>query len=67
MQGFGILAGGVFAIMVSIAFKLKFDTPAYMVDPLGSTVPQADYVWRIILMLGAIPAAMTYYSRSKMP
>ena len=67
MQGFGILAGGVFAILVSIAFKSKFDAPAYMVDPLGSTVPQADYVWRIILMFGAIPAAMTYYSRSKMP
>ncbi|KEH42530.1 putative major facilitator, sugar transporter, major facilitator superfamily [Medicago truncatula] len=67
MQGFGILAGGVFAIIVSIAFKSKFDAPAYMIDPLGSTVPQADYVWRIILMFGAIPAAMTYYSRSKMP
>jgi PHS family inorganic phosphate transporter-like MFS transporter len=38
-----------------------------MVDPLGSTVPEADYVWRIIVMFGAIPAAMTYYSRSKMP
>jgi PHS family inorganic phosphate transporter-like MFS transporter len=67
MQGFGILAGGVFAMLVSTAFKSKFDAPAYMVDPLGSTVPEADYVWRIILMFGAIPAAMTYYSRSKMP
>jgi PHS family inorganic phosphate transporter-like MFS transporter len=67
MQGFGILAGGVFAMLVSTAFKSKFDAPAYMVDPLGSTVPEADYVWRIIVMFGAIPAAMTYYSRSKMP
>jgi MFS transporter, PHS family, inorganic phosphate transporter len=67
MQGFGIVAGSVFAIMVSIAFKSKFDAPPYMVDPLGSTVREADYVWRIILMFGAIPAAMTYYSRSKMP
>jgi MFS transporter, PHS family, inorganic phosphate transporter len=67
MQGFGIVAGSVFAIMVSIAFKSKFDAPPYMVDPLGSTVPEDDYVWRIILMFGAIQAAMTYYSRSKMP
>ncbi|KAK1362562.1 Inorganic phosphate transporter [Heracleum sosnowskyi] len=27
----------------------------------------ADYVWRIILMFGAIPAGMTYYWRMKMP
>ena len=67
MQGFGIVAGGAFAIIVSLAFKSKFDAPPYMVDPLGSTVSQADYVWRIILMFGAIPAALTYYSRSKMP
>ncbi|CAJ2627659.1 unnamed protein product [Trifolium pratense] len=67
MQGFGILAGGAFAMLVSTAFKSKFDAPAYMVDPLGSTVPEADYVWRIIVMFGAIPAAMTYYLRSKMP
>ncbi|KAF7818420.1 inorganic phosphate transporter 1-4-like [Senna tora] len=67
MQGFGILAGGVFAIIVSAAFKSRFDAPSYEVDPIGSTVPQADFVWRIILMVGALPAAMTFYSRSKMP
>ncbi|OIW01696.1 hypothetical protein TanjilG_01203 [Lupinus angustifolius] len=67
MQGFGILAGGIFAIVISSTFKSNFSAPAYEVDPLGSTVPQADYVWRIILMFGAIPAAMTFYSRSKMP
>lgn len=67
MQGFGILAGGIFAIIISSAFNAKFDAPTYEVDPLASTVPQADYVWRIILMVGALPAAMTFYSRSKMP
>ncbi|XP_010427180.1 PREDICTED: probable inorganic phosphate transporter 1-7 [Camelina sativa] len=67
MQGFGILTGGIFAIIVSAAFEAKFPSPAYQVDALGSTIPQADYVWRIILMVGALPAAMTYYSRSKMP
>ncbi|XP_004493772.1 inorganic phosphate transporter 1-4-like [Cicer arietinum] len=67
MQGFGILGGGVFAIIVSIAFKAKFDSPPYEVDPVGSTVPQADYIWRIIVMVGALPAALTYYWRMKMP
>ncbi|CAN0886369.1 Probable inorganic phosphate transporter 1-7 [Linum grandiflorum] len=54
MQGFGILTGGVFAILVSSSFN-------------GSTVEQADYVWRIILMVGALPAGLTYYWRMKMP
>ncbi|KAK6119095.1 hypothetical protein DH2020_047167 [Rehmannia glutinosa] len=27
----------------------------------------ADYVWRIILMLGALPAVLSYYWRMKMP
>ena len=67
MQGFGILGGGIFAIIVSSAFKSKFDAPSYAVDPVASTVPQADYVWRIILMVGALPAALTYYWRMKMP
>nr|KYP49205.1 putative inorganic phosphate transporter 1-7 [Cajanus cajan] len=68
MQGFGILVGGVFAIVIAfVFFKTKFSAPPYEVDPLGSTVPQADYVWRIILMAGALPAALTYYWRLKMP
>lgn len=67
MQGFGILAGGIFAIIISASFKARFDAPPYSVDELGSTVPQADFVWRIILMVGALPAAMTYYWRMKMP
>ncbi|OVA02419.1 General substrate transporter [Macleaya cordata] len=67
MQGFGILAGGMVAIIVSAAFKAKFDVPAYEIAGDASTVPQADYVWRIILMFGAIPAALTYYWRMKMP
>ncbi|XP_058766487.1 probable inorganic phosphate transporter 1-7 [Vicia villosa] len=67
MQGFGILGGGLFAIIISAAFKANFDSPSYEVDPLRSTVPQADYIWRIIVMVGAIPAALTYYSRTKMP
>ncbi|CAK7347008.1 unnamed protein product [Dovyalis caffra] len=67
MQGFGILAGGIVAMAVSAIFRAVYKAPAYSVDPIGSTVPQADYVWRIILMLGALPAVLTYYWRLKMP
>ncbi|KAL5561886.1 hypothetical protein UlMin_031633 [Ulmus minor] len=67
MQGFGILAGGVFAIIISAAFQSWFSSPSYEVDPIGSTIPQADFLWRIILMVGALPAALTYYWRMKMP
>ncbi|KAK9289099.1 hypothetical protein L1049_017571 [Liquidambar formosana] len=67
MQGFGILAGGMVAIIVSAAFKAKYPAPAYQDGAVASTVPQADYVWRIILMFGAVPALLTYYWRMKMP
>ncbi|EEF44177.1 probable inorganic phosphate transporter 1-5 [Ricinus communis] len=67
MQGFGILAGGIFALIVASAFDHAYSAPTYERNPVGSTVPEADYIWRIILMFGAIPAAMTYYWRMKMP
>lgn len=67
MQGFGILSGGIFAMIISTAFDARFPAPAYEVDPVASTIPQADYVWRIILMAGSLPALLTYYSRMKMP
>ena len=67
MQGFGILAGGVVAIIVSSAFDAKFPAPSYQENPAASTVPEADYVWRIIVIFGAFPALLTYYWRMKMP
>ncbi|KAK8674191.1 hypothetical protein V6N13_112487 [Hibiscus sabdariffa] len=67
MQGFGILAGGMVAIVVSGAFKVKYPSPPFEKNPNGSTVPEADYVWRIILMFGALPALLTFYWRMKMP
>ncbi|QCE07644.1 MFS transporter [Vigna unguiculata] len=60
MQGFGILAGGVVAIVVSAIFSALYPSPTFQVNPILSTVPQADYVWRMILMFGAIPAAVSY-------
>lgn len=47
-------------MIISARFK---NTAAYEADQLG----QADYVWRIVLMLGAVPALLTYYWRMKMP
>ncbi|PWA69444.1 phosphate transporter 1 [Artemisia annua] len=67
MQGFGILASGVVALIVSASFDHAFNEPSYATNPVLSTAPQSDYIWRIILMFGAIPAALTYYWRMKMP
>ncbi|CDY32949.1 BnaA09g16440D [Brassica napus] len=67
MQGVGILAGGFVALAVSSIFDKKFPSPTYAVDRALSTPPQADYIWRIIVMFGALPAALTYYWRMKMP
>jgi len=68
MQGFGIMAGGVFALIVAAAFDHKYQVPSYEENAKASLVlPAFDYVWRIILMFGAVPAALTYYWRMKMP
>ncbi|XWS13376.1 hypothetical protein CRYUN_Cryun36dG0032400 [Craigia yunnanensis] len=67
MQGFGILAGGIVALIVSAAFDHAYKAPTYSVNGKDSTAPEADYIWRIILMFGAVPALLTYYWRMKMP
>ncbi|TKY51864.1 inorganic phosphate transporter 1-7 [Spatholobus suberectus] len=67
MQGFGILAGGIVALIVSSAYDHKYKLPSYEENKTGSIVHSLDYVWRIILMFGAVPAALTYYWRMKMP
>ncbi|KAK4357016.1 hypothetical protein RND71_022626 [Anisodus tanguticus] len=67
MQGFGILAGGIVALVVAGTFKNAYPSPIYSVNAKDSTPPEADLVWRIILMFGAIPALLTYYWRMKMP
>ncbi|KAJ6874738.1 hypothetical protein NC652_034441 [Populus alba x Populus x berolinensis] len=33
----------------------------------GSSAKSADFLWRIVLMLGALPAMLTFYWRTKMP
>ena len=51
MQGFGILAGGVVALIVSYAYDQKYKLPSYEQNPEASLDPAFDYVWRIVLML----------------
>nr|XP_043619041.1 probable inorganic phosphate transporter 1-9 [Erigeron canadensis] len=72
MQGFGILLSSVITMAVCSIFKVfadKLTTPLQL--PLwantASVPPESDVAWRLILMFGAIPAAMTYYWRMKMP
>ncbi|KAK1604022.1 hypothetical protein QYE76_027695 [Lolium multiflorum] len=67
MQGFGILAGGIVTLIISAAFRAAYPKPAYQDNATGSIGSEADFVWRIILMLGAVPALLTYYWRMKMP
>ncbi|KAL1536140.1 Low affinity inorganic phosphate transporter 1 [Salvia divinorum] len=67
IAGFGILAGGTVATIMSSAFKAAYPAPAYEVNAAASIPAASDYVWRLIVMFGALPAALTYYWRMKMP
>ncbi|KAK4753071.1 hypothetical protein SAY87_021869 [Trapa incisa] len=62
MQGFGILASSLVTMVVCSAFNGSSDQ-----NPGDPTPKSADIAWRVILMLGAVPAAFTYYWRMKMP
>lgn len=67
MQGTGILAGAAVSIVVSAAFNNAYPRPPFNDAHIESTPPQADFVWRLVFMIGAIPALLTYYWRMKMP
>ena len=67
MQGVGIIFAGLVSMVLSAIFLHAYKAPAFNVDSVFSTQPQADYLWRIVLMLGALPAILTYYWRMKMP
>ncbi|OAY70713.1 putative inorganic phosphate transporter 1-10 [Ananas comosus] len=64
MQGFGILASSAVTMAVMAAFNRA--TNPEDISPLR-TPEAADLAWRLILMIGAIPAALTYYWRMAMP
>lgn len=67
MQGVGIIFAGLVSMIVSKIFLSRFPAPPFHAAPILSTQPQADFIWRIVLMVGAFPAALTYYWRMKMP
>ncbi|CAK9146407.1 unnamed protein product [Ilex paraguariensis] len=67
MQGVGIIFAGLVSMALSSIFLSNYEGPNFQTNHVLSTEPEADYVWRIVLMLGALPALLTYYWRMKMP
>ncbi|KAJ7959275.1 Phosphate transporter [Quillaja saponaria] len=68
MQGVGIIFAGLVSMLLSKIFLNYYgDAPPYSKDRVFSTQPEADFLWRIVLMIGALPALVTYYWRMKMP
>ncbi|KAJ4962478.1 hypothetical protein NE237_022417 [Protea cynaroides] len=63
MQGFGILTSSAVTMAICAIFNRVSGSPG----PLVRTPESADLAWRLILMIGALPAAMTYYWRVMMP
>ncbi|KAJ0024944.1 hypothetical protein Pint_09183 [Pistacia integerrima] len=61
MQGFGILASSMVTMVVCKIFERASNASG------DQTPPGTDIAWRLILMLGSIPAALTYYWRMMMP
>jgi PHS family inorganic phosphate transporter-like MFS transporter len=67
MQGTGILVAAAVGCVVSAIYNHAVHAPPFSVNPQGSVPDSSDFVWRVILMFGAIPALATYYYRMKMP
>ncbi|KAG8390373.1 hypothetical protein BUALT_Bualt01G0076700 [Buddleja alternifolia] len=67
MQGVGIIFAGLVSMITSKIFLSYYGGPPFSKEHVFSTEPEADHVWRIVLMLGALPALLTYYWRMKMP
>ncbi|KAH9624915.1 hypothetical protein KSS87_004191 [Heliosperma pusillum] len=61
MQGLGILFGSTVIMVVCAIFDRVTDAS------IDHTPMVADLAWRIILMIGAVPAAITFYWRMMMP
>ncbi|MED6196802.1 Low affinity inorganic phosphate transporter 4 [Stylosanthes scabra] len=67
MQGVGIICAGLVSMILSALFLANYHAPSFAEDPILSTQPEGDFLWRIVLMLGAVPAMLTFYWRMKMP
>ncbi|KAI3465480.1 hypothetical protein Pfo_022143 [Paulownia fortunei] len=62
MQGFGILLSSTVTMVVCAIFD-----HATNASPADEAPEVADLAWRLILMIGAVPAGLTYYWRMMMP
>ncbi|GKV33383.1 hypothetical protein SLEP1_g41900 [Rubroshorea leprosula] len=58
MQGFGILASSAVTMVICSIFHATSE---------DKTPKAVDIAWRLILMMGGVPAALTYYWRMLMP
>ncbi|CAL9240875.1 unnamed protein product [Arabidopsis halleri] len=71
MQGLGILMSSAVTMVVCVAFKnAAGEGSSEKTNVAGlETVapPESDIAWRLILMIGALPAALTFYWRMLMP
>ncbi|KAJ0900669.1 putative major facilitator, sugar transporter, major facilitator superfamily [Helianthus annuus] len=74
MQGFGILLSSLVSMIVCSIFEASannhnLEKPSEIAPlvNIAPVPPESDLAWWLILMIGAIPASMTYYWRMKMP
>jgi PHS family inorganic phosphate transporter-like MFS transporter len=67
MQGLGLLTAASAALAISGGLNNKYPAPPFDVNPVASVNPQGDIAWRILVMLGAVPATATFYYRLRMP
>lgn len=70
MQGLGILMSSAVTMVVCLAFKNAGEGSSEKTNVVGLETlapPESDIAWRLILMIGALPAALTFYWRMLMP
>ncbi|KAF8147922.1 inorganic phosphate transporter [Mycena galopus ATCC 62051] len=77
-QGWGNLAASIVATIVTVIYKdpMSKDFPSCNCDPTAtvlelcsspSTLNHVDYMWRLLLGLGCVPAAIALYFRLTIP
>ncbi|XP_068652830.1 probable inorganic phosphate transporter 1-10 [Aristolochia californica] len=62
MQGFGILVSSAVTVALSAVFDKASKATGKFPPP-----DEADLLWRLILIFGAVPAALTFYWRMMLP
>ncbi|CAH2067581.1 unnamed protein product [Thlaspi arvense] len=70
MQGLGILMSSAVTMAVCVAFKSAGEGSLEKTSAAGMETlapAESDIAWRLILMIGALPAAITFYWRMLMP